>query len=113
MIQPGPAPWMERSSMVERLARLVVLGLIVVMVVYPFLQVLGTSLADARDIAEGGGLVLWPRNPTLAAYHAIFEGGIITRAILVSLGVTIVGTLCSLVATTAMAYGLSRPPCRP
>lgn len=109
MIQPGPAPWMERSNVVERLAKGVVLALIVVMVVYPFLQVLSTSLADARDIAEGGGLVLWPRNPSLAAYHAIFEGGIITRAILVSLGVTIVGTLCSLVATMAMAYGLSRP----
>ena len=109
MIQPGPAPWMERASLVERAAKAVVLALIVVVVVYPFLQILSTSLADAKDIAEGGGLVLWPRNPTLNAYRSIFEGGIITRAILVSLGVTTVGTLLSLAATIAMAYGLSRP----
>jgi len=109
MIQSGPAPWMERASLVERAAKAVVLALIVVVVVYPFLQILSTSLADAKDIAEGGGLVLWPRNPTLNAYRSIFEGGIITRAILVSLGVTTVGTLLSLAATIAMAYGLSRP----
>src|SRR5206468_1432129 len=75
----------------------------------PFAAVLATSFASERDIAEGGGLVLFPLHPTLEAYETIFHGGVVTRAVLVSVGVTAIGTSLSLVVTVAMAYGLSRP----
>lgn len=78
-------------------------------VVLPFVGVISTSLADDRQVTRAGGLVLWPDHPSLDAYRAIFAGGMVTRALLVSIGVTAVGTAFSLVCTTLLAYGLSRP----
>jgi ABC-type glycerol-3-phosphate transport system permease component len=87
-----------------------VLVVISVMVLYPFLTVLATSLATQAEITRNGGLILlWPQEPSLGAYRSIFAGGVVTRATAVSIGITVVGTLLSLVTTTAMAYALSRP----
>jgi putative aldouronate transport system permease protein len=102
-------PWMERPSRAYLSAKIIVFTMILVAVIYPLLSVVATSLATQQDVDEGGGMVLWPRNPTLDAYWTIFQGGTISRAILVSLGITVVGTLLSLAVTTGLAYGLSRP----
>ena len=103
-------PWMEKETAVERAAKLVVLAVISVMVIYPFITVVATSLATQEEITRKGGLImLWPDQPSLGAYRSIFAGGIVTRATMVSIGITVVGTLLSLVTTTAMAYALSRP----
>jgi putative aldouronate transport system permease protein len=102
--------WMERESAFERVVKMIVLLIISVMVVYPFITVLATSLASQQEVTRNGGLImLWPRDPTLAAYRSIFAGGVVTRATMVSIGITVVGTLLSLTTTTAMAYALSRP----
>ena len=75
---------------------------------YPFLSVLATSLASEPDVIKNGGLVIWPEHPTLNAYRTIFPGGVVTRAITVSVGITVIGTLLSMAVTIGMAYGLSR-----
>jgi putative aldouronate transport system permease protein len=103
-------PWMEQPSLIERVGKAVVLVLIAAVVVYPFITVVATSLGTEPEITRNGGLILlWPAEPTLNAYRTIFTGGIVTRAVMVSIGVTLVGTLLSLVTTTALAYALSRP----
>ena len=103
-------PWMEKETAVEKAVKLVVLAVISVMVIYPFITVVATSLATQEEITRKGGLImLWPDQPSLGAYKSIFAGGIVTRATMVSIGITVVGTLLSLVTTTAMAYALSRP----
>lgn len=103
-------PWMEKESVVEKAAKLVILAVICAMVIYPFITVVATSLATQEEITRKGGLIiLWPEQPSLGAYKSIFAGGIVTRATMVSIGITVVGTLLSLVTTTAMAYALSRP----
>lgn len=103
-------PWMEKESALEKAAKFVVLTVICVMVIYPFITVVATSLATQEEITRKGGLIiLWPEQPSLGAYKSILAGGIVTRATMVSIGVTVVGTLLSLVTTTAMAYALSRP----
>lgn len=79
------------------------------LVILPFVAVVATSLADPAQINASGGYVLWPDNPTLDAYRAIFAGGVVTRALLVSTGITVVGTVLSLACTTLLAYSLSRP----
>ncbi|SDD70503.1 carbohydrate ABC transporter permease [Glycomyces harbinensis] len=79
------------------------------LVVVPFLSVVSTSLADQQQITEAGGYVLWPERPNLDAYRAILAGGVVTRALFVSVGVTLVGTLLSLACTALLAYALSRP----
>jgi len=103
------APWMERPTLLGSLARNAALVVVVLLVVLPFLGVLATSFASDEDILQAGGLVLIPLHPNLKAYTTIFQNGIVSHAILVSLGITLVGTAVSLTLTTAMAYGLSRP----
>jgi putative aldouronate transport system permease protein len=100
--------WLERETTLERVVKIVVFTVVLVAVIYPFLSVLATSLASEADVIKNGGLVIWPENPTLQAYRTIFAGGVVTRAMTVSIGVTVVGTLLSLAVTIGMAYGLSR-----
>jgi putative aldouronate transport system permease protein len=102
-------PWLEKQSGVGRLTKILVLAVIVFVVIYPFLSVAATSLASQQDIDAGGGLVLIPLHPSLDAYRTILRGGVITRAMLISIGITSVGTVLSMVATVTMAYALSRP----
>jgi len=111
MMQQVERPaWMEPESAFERIVKMAVLLVISVLVVYPFITVVATSLATQEEITRNGGLImLWPKNPTLGAYRSILAGGVVTRATMVSIGITVVGTIVSLVTTTAMAYALSRP----
>ncbi|WP_027343272.1 carbohydrate ABC transporter permease [Hamadaea tsunoensis] len=77
-------------------------------VVIPFFGILATSLSDRAQVTEAGGFVLFPKRVTFAAYQAMLSGGVVTRAVLVSLLITGAGTLLSLTATALLAYGLSR-----
>lgn len=101
-------PWLERPTTAGRVLKLVVLAVVALVVIYPFATVVGTSLASDQDVLDSGGLVLVPLHPSLGAYQTILLGGVITRAVWVSVGVTLVGTFLSLATTIAMAYGLSR-----
>jgi putative aldouronate transport system permease protein len=103
------APWMEKSSVLGSLLRNALLVLAVGIVALPFISVLATSFASDEDILQSGGLVLVPLHPTLAAYNSIARNPIFSHAILVSIGITLIGTLVSITLTAAMAYGLSRP----
>jgi putative aldouronate transport system permease protein len=74
----------------------------------PFVAIVSTSLATRDQVTRSGGLVFLPDRVSFAAYQAILSGGVVTRAALVSLFVTLGGTALSLLATTLLAYGLSR-----
>jgi putative aldouronate transport system permease protein len=100
--------WMEKPSRLGSGAKAVLLTLITVAVVFPFLTVVSTSIASEQQIVEAGGYVLFPTDPTLAAYKAIFSGGVVTKSILVSVGVTLAGTALSLLTTISLAYALSK-----
>jgi putative aldouronate transport system permease protein len=100
--------WMERPRPSTQAIKAIILIVVVLLVVLPFLSIIATSLASQKQVAEAGGLVIIPTHPTLGAYQDIFEGGVVTRAIIVSGGITVVGTLLSLIVTAALAYALSR-----
>lgn len=104
----GRPPWMERPTRMGTTAKAVAVVVVVLAVAYPLVGVIGTSFASQTDIIKSSGLVLWPDHPTLDAYRTIFTGGVVTRALLVSVGITVFGTLASLLVTVGMAYGLSR-----
>ncbi|MBA2758174.1 MAG: carbohydrate ABC transporter permease, partial [Chloroflexia bacterium] len=104
----GRPPWMERPPLWVTALKTITLAVIVMMMVLPFLHVFAVSLSSYEDVLAGG-LVLFPSNPTLAAYEAIFRGGIVVRALQVSIGLTLFGTLAQMIFTTTMAWGLSRP----
>ncbi|MFC7757367.1 carbohydrate ABC transporter permease [Catellatospora bangladeshensis] len=100
---------MGRPSPLARAAKGLVLALCCAAVVVPFVGIVSTSLATREEVTRSGGFVLLPGEISFAAYEAILSGGVVTRATLVSLFVTAAGTALSLVATTLLAYGLSRP----
>ncbi|WP_371407139.1 carbohydrate ABC transporter permease [Kribbella sp. NBC_00662] len=101
--------WKENPSPGYQAIKAVVLGGFALVIVIPILVVISTSLASDRDIIDAGGYVLWPSHPTLKAYQTLFGGGLMGRAILVSVFVTLVGTAIALAVTIALAYATSRP----
>ncbi|MFE0102098.1 carbohydrate ABC transporter permease [Streptomyces sp. NPDC059009] len=100
--------WEEPPTRIGSAAKAVVLTVLVAVMVLPFLTVLSTSLASRKEITEAGGFVLFPTDPTLDAYRTILSGGIVSRAVMVSVGITVVGTALSLLTTIALAYALSK-----
>ncbi|WP_033442330.1 carbohydrate ABC transporter permease [Saccharothrix sp. NRRL B-16314] len=110
MSRTGAAPaWMGRPTVAVRVAKAVALTVVVLLVIFPLWTVLATSLADPQTVIENGGWVVWPGEFSFGAYTEILQGGIITRAMLVSAGITLVGTALSLACTVGLAYTLSRP----
>jgi putative aldouronate transport system permease protein len=81
--------------------------LIMVVTLYPFLNVLAVSLNDSLDSVRGG-ITVFPRVPTLRNYEILFGFGNIPRAFLMSVLRTVVGTLTSLAACSMLAFALSR-----
>ncbi|MBB4939771.1 ABC-type polysaccharide transport system permease subunit [Streptosporangium album] len=68
-----------------------------------------TLLTGEWSHGSAAGLVTVPGELSFAAYAELFSGGVVTRSVLVSLGVTLVGTAISLTVTVLASYGLSRP----
>ncbi|OIV38366.1 ABC transporter permease [Mangrovactinospora gilvigrisea] len=101
--------WMERPKKATMAAKGVALAVVVVLVLVPFLVVVATSLASQKEVIKNGGWVLWPQHPTFEAYRTMFVGGIVTHALWVSVGVTVVGTAASMACTVMLAYALARP----
>ncbi|TDD69931.1 carbohydrate ABC transporter permease [Jiangella aurantiaca] len=109
MSRTAQPAWLPKPSPLLVLAKAVALVIIVALVLFPFLVVVSTSLAPQDEVIDKGGWVIWPDRITVQAYQDILAGGIVTRATMVSAGVTIVGTALSLVCTTLLAYALARP----
>ncbi len=102
--------WMEKPNPLTQALKFLALLLSVVLVIIPFWTVIATSFADQQTLnSSGGGMVLWPQGVTLSAYQAVLSGGVVTRALIISVLVTLVGTLLSLATTAGLAYWLSRP----
>jgi putative aldouronate transport system permease protein len=101
--------WMGRPTFGVRVAKAIALTIVVLLVLFPLWTMVATSLAEPQDVITNGGWVVWPRQPTIAAYTEVLAGGIVTKALLVSTGVTIIGTALSLLCTVGLAYALSRP----
>ena len=105
----GYPAWQGSPGPGIRIAKAVALAVVVLLVLFPLWTVLATSLATPQDVIANGGWVVWPERFTFGAYSEILAGGIVTRALLVSTGVTVVGTALSLTCTVLLAYALSRP----
>ena len=104
-------PWMEKPKPVTQVLKFIGTGhLRRCWSIIPFWSVIATSLADQQTINDsGGGMVCGPPASPLDAYQAVLSGGVVTRALVISIGITVVGTLLSLAATAGLAYWLSRP----
>jgi putative aldouronate transport system permease protein len=107
----GTAPrpvWQERPKPATQAAKGGGIAVILALVLVPLYAVTLTSFSTQGSINIAGGLVLWPHGLTLNAYTLIFSGGVVGRALLISVLITAVGTGFSMLVTILAAYGLSR-----
>jgi putative aldouronate transport system permease protein len=87
----------------------IALTLIAVGAFLPFLLIVVASFTDEAALVEKGYRFATDRL-SLGAYAFMFaQFGVIARAYVVSIGVTVMGTAVSLLITTMLAYPMSRP----
>jgi len=100
--------WEEPPTVAGQTIKGGVLFLVLAAVLVPLWIIVLTSFSTPGAINRAGGLVVWPDGFTLDAYREMLTDGPVTRAIMVSLAITVVGTLLSLAVSVLAAYGLSR-----
>lgn len=98
-------PWMARPSMPMQGMKALFIAFIVLVMLYPFFYVIAFSFADAQSVTSGQ---LIPSSFSLSAYESVLAGGVVTRSLLITAGITLVGTTLSVLLTAMMAYGLTR-----
>ncbi|WP_228010592.1 carbohydrate ABC transporter permease [Nonomuraea phyllanthi] len=86
-------------------AKGVVIGLILLIMIYPLAYVILNSFASPEATTTAG---LIPSEWSFSAYTTIFKGGIVQRSLIVSILVTLVGTALSLAVTATLAYALTK-----
>ncbi|CDN44950.1 Protein LplC [Paenibacillus sp. P22] len=86
---------------------ILIMLLLVVVTLYPFLNVLAISLNNSQDTVRGG-IGLWPRQFTLENYKVIFAYEGLLQGFKVSILRTVVGTVLGLLSASMLAFTLSR-----
>jgi putative aldouronate transport system permease protein len=100
----------KKENMGSRLFTIVnttLLTLIALACLLPFVNVFASSFASTQEVVEKS-FILFPTTFSLDAYRYILSTPTIFKGLGVSIGVTLVGTVVSMVLTSLMAYGLSR-----
>ncbi|TQM78541.1 carbohydrate ABC transporter membrane protein 2 (CUT1 family) [Saccharothrix saharensis] len=101
--------WEEPPTAAGQTAKGLTLGAVVAVVLVPLWIVVATSLSTQATVNRAGGLVLWPEEITFEAYRVMLGDSTVRNALVVSLGITLVGTALSMAVSILCAYGLSRP----
>jgi putative aldouronate transport system permease protein len=100
--------WQERPRASTQGAKSGGITVILLLILLPLYMIVVTSLSTQASINQAGGMVIWPHGLSLGAYRDVVSGGVVGRALLISLGITAVGTAFSMVVTILAAYGMSR-----
>jgi putative aldouronate transport system permease protein len=101
--------WEEPPTAAGQAGKSAVLFVTVAVVLVPLWMVVITSFSTQGSVNDAGGMVLVPHGVTAAAYRQIFTNHLIMHSLVVSLGITAIGTVLSMAVTILASYGLSRP----
>jgi multiple sugar transport system permease protein/putative aldouronate transport system permease protein len=104
----GRPVWEEKPGILGQTGKTLSLAIVVLLVLFPLYCVVITSFSTQGSINIAGGIVVVPHGLTLGAYSEMLSGGVVTRAMIIGLAITLVGTLISLAISATCAYGLSR-----
>ncbi len=85
----------------------IVMLVIIVITIYPFLNILAISLNEARDSAAGG-IYLLPRKFSIDSYETVFQYEGIYHAFIISAVRTVIGTVLALILTSLAAYVMTK-----
>jgi multiple sugar transport system permease protein/putative aldouronate transport system permease protein len=105
---PQRPAWQGEPTAVAKIAKSGTITVVLALIAVPLYIVVLTSFSTQASVNVAGGMVLLPHGLTADAYRQILSGGVVTRALFVSLGITAVGTAFSMVVSVLAAYGLSR-----
>lgn len=104
------AAWEEKPTVAGWALKGLSIAVIMLLILFPLYTIALTSLSSSETVNRVGGLVVWPSDGiTFNAYDQMFGNPVVLDALLVSLGVTVFGTLLSVVVSILGAYSLSRP----
>jgi putative aldouronate transport system permease protein len=80
---------------------------LLIVTLYPFLNVIAISFNDSMDTIRGG-IYVWPRKFTVYNYQTVLKDPQIYRSTMTSILRTVIGTASALTCSTVLAYVLSR-----
>lgn len=83
------------------------LTLLAIATVVPFIYVVSASFATQKELLEKG-FILFPTQFSLDGYRYIFSSDVIFKSLMVTVFITVAGTLLNLMLTVTMAYPLAR-----
>lgn len=99
-----------KASMGDRIfdiCNYILMTLLLIVTLYPFINVLAISLNSSQDSLKGG-IYLLPRVWTLDNYAYIFKESTIFNATLISVLRTVIGTVLTVFCSAMVAYTISR-----
>lgn len=96
--------WGSRMFDILNVILLAMIGLVTIV---PFIYIVAGSFATQKELLEKG-FILFPTEFSMEAYKYIFSTSTLMRSLLVTIFITVVGTLINITFTCLMAYPLSR-----
>ncbi|WP_055588218.1 carbohydrate ABC transporter permease [Peterkaempfera griseoplana] len=100
--------WDEQPGVAGQTGKGAILAVVIAAVVVPLWIIVVTSFSSQAAINRAGGLVIWPDGLTTAAYREMLSDPTVRTSLVVSLLITLVGTVISMAVSVLCAYGLSR-----
>ncbi|MDH6218727.1 carbohydrate ABC transporter permease [Streptomyces pseudovenezuelae] len=97
----------SRSHRVFQGVNGVILTLVVLLTLYPFVNIIARSFSGERQI-RAGEVTLWPKGFNLTTYNIVFHDGMFWRNYGNTVFYTVVSTVLAMVLTTCYAYVLSK-----
>lgn len=82
--------------------------LVIVVMLYPFLNTVAISFNDAQDTLRGG-IGLWPREFSAYSYEMVFKSRLMLTAAFNSVARTLLATVLSVFFASLVGFVLSRP----
>ena len=85
----------------------ILMGLIVLIILYPLWFVVIASVSDANEVIAGN-VVMWPKGVSFKSYEYVFKDPMIMTGYKNTIIYTVLGTTINLIMTVLAAYPLSR-----
>lgn len=82
-----------------------VIAALCLLIILPCANIVALSFNDGKDAARGG-IYFWPRAFTFDNYKEVFRDGSITKAYMITIARTIIGTAASILVTSFAAFSL-------
>lgn len=97
----------ERKDPLEIIA-FIVLTLFGLIIAVPFYNVVIVSITGQAEYLNAGGLLLFPKAPTLDSFRRLFQNKLLWTGYKSTLTIVAIGLPLNVLLTFCMAYGLSR-----